>query len=424
MREWRTMTLQQAGVELIDCVHKTPAAIPSGWPYIAIPQMKDGRVDFTDARRISHADYVEWTKKAKPQRYDVVLSRRTNPGVTATFGDQCDFALGQNLVLLRANGKHVLPEFLRWLVVSSAWWEQIRKYNNVGAVFDSLRCGDVPNFGLPIPPKDHQRAIAEVLGSLGDKINLNRRMNETLEAVARAVFKDWFIDFGPTRAKIEGRAPYLSQDVWSLFPDRLDGDKPEGWKKTALDQIADFLNGLALQKYPPNGAVFLPVIKIAELRAGVAGEGDRASVDIPVEYVVNDGDVLFSWSGSLLHRIWAGGRGALNQHLFKVTSSEFPKWFFYFWLEQHMEEFRSIAASKATTMGHIQRHHLSEATTFVPDACLMAAADKVLTPLLDRFFCNAVECRTLAAIRDLLLPKLMSGDIRIEDAEKVLEAVL
>ena len=128
MGEWPSMTLRDAGVVLIDCVHKTPTGIATGYPYIAIPQMKKGRIDFNGARRISYADFIEWTKKARPKRHDVVLSRRTNPGVTATFGEQCEFALGQNLVLLRADGRIVYPAFLRWLAVGPAWWSQIEKY--------------------------------------------------------------------------------------------------------------------------------------------------------------------------------------------------------------------------------------------------------------------------------------------------------
>ena len=235
MGEWRTMTLRETGVQLIDCVHQTPRAVEAGYPYVTIPQMKNGRIDFSSARRISPGDFIEWTKKARPQVHDVVLSRRTNPGVTATFGDQCDFALGQNLVLLRADGRFVRPEFLRWLAVSPVWWSQIEKYNNVGAVFDSLRCADVPRFELPIPSLDDQEAIASILAALDDKIDLNRRMNETLEAMARAIFKDWFVDFGPTRAKMEGRASYLAPEIWSLFPDLLDNEgKPQGWRTSTV----------------------------------------------------------------------------------------------------------------------------------------------------------------------------------------------
>lgn len=223
---------------------------------------------------------------------------------------------------------------------------------------------------LPIPdlPLPEQRAIAATLGALDDKIELNRKMNATLEAMARALFRDWFVDFGPTRAKMEARAPYLSPDLWSLFPDRLDDEgKPEGWDEKPLDEIADFLNGLALQKFPGEGeADSLPVIKIAELRNGITANSNRASRKVPSQYVIKDGDFLFSWSGSLLAKFWTGGEGALNQHLFRVTSDRYPAWFFSEWVQHHLEEFQIIAASKATTMGHIQRGHLKAAMTICP----------------------------------------------------------
>ncbi len=426
MAEWRTMTLRDAGVTLIDCVHKTPPETKEGYPYVAIPQMKDGRIDFRSARRISRNDFIEWTKKARPQKYDVVLSRRTNPGVTATFGDNTEFALGQNLVLLRANGQFVRPNFLRWLVVSPAWWAQIEKYINVGAVFDSLRCGDVPRFELPIPPVSEQAAIADLLNSLADKIDINRQMNETLESMAQAIFKEWFVDFGPVMANEERQE--LSgnfSNFTDLFPKKLNElGSPYGWQTASLDELAEFLNGLALQKFPPSGNDDLPVIKIAELRNGITSNSGKASKEIPSKYIVEDGDILFSWSGSLMHKFWTEGKGALNQHLFKVIPCGYPKWFVYLWIGHHMPEFQAIAASKATTMGHIQRQHLSQARVIIPSAPVMAAADSILSPLIERIIANALENRTLASLRDLLLPKLMSGELRIRAAEKVVASAL
>ena len=293
-----------------------------------------------------------------------------------------------------------------------------------GSALPYLTVKDLSGILIEIPTRKEQESIAAVLGALDDKIELNRRMNETLGATARALFKDWFVDFGPTRAKMEGRAPYLATDIWSLFPESLDDEgKPEGWVAKPLDQIADFLNGLALQKYPAIGGAFLPVIKIAQLRAGNANSADRASLDIPRAYVVEDGDVLFSWSGSLLHRVWTAGRGALNQHLFKVSSTKYPKWFYFYWIGQHMPSFRATAASKATTMGHIQRHHLTQATTVVGGPNLMTAATELIEPLFDRCVANEMEARTLATTRDYLLPKLMSGKIRVKDAEKLVGAI-
>lgn len=274
---------------------------------------------------------------------------------------------------------------------------------------------------IGLPKITTQRAIASVLAALDDKIELNRRMNETLEACARALFRDWFVDFGPTRAKMAGTAPYLAPDIWSLFPNSFDVEgKPVGWDERPLDQIADFLNGLALQKYPAKpDSPSLPVIKIAELRSGITGNSNRASTDVPAKYIIEDGDFLFSWSGSLLAKFWTEGRGALNQHLFKVSSDEFPAWFFSQWVWHHLEEFQRIAASKATTMGHIQRGHLTAAQTVCPPSNVIEALGETMKPLLDQIIANQLQSRTLAETRDALLPKLMSGEIRVAQAEKL-----
>jgi type I restriction enzyme S subunit len=165
------------------------------------------------------------------------------------------------------------------------------------------------------------------------------------------------------------------------------------------------------------------VIKIAQLRAGDTAGADAANADLDPDYVVEDGDILFSWSGSLECVLWTGGRGALNQHLFKVTSAEFPKWFYYHWIHQHLADFRHIAAGKATTMGHIQRHHLTDAKAVVPAGDTLEAANDALSPLIERTIAARVESRTLATLRDTLLPKLISGELRVKGAEKIVGAV-
>ncbi len=179
-----------------------------------------------------------------------------------------------------------------------------------------------------------------------------------------------------------------------------------------LDQTADFLNGLALQKFPPDGEVSLPVVKIRELRQGFAdNSSNRASVNIRSEYIVDDGDVIFSWSGSLLVDVWCGGKGALNQHLFKVTSKDYPKWFYYHWLQHHLPDFVDIAANKATTMGHIQRYHLSEALVVVPPYPVIRALDGFMSPIFGTLIENRLQSSNLMSIRDTLLPRLMVGDL-------------
>ena len=160
----------------------------------------------------------------------------------------------------------------------------------------------------------------------------------------------------------------------------------------------------------------MPVIKIRELRDGFTDSTDRASLDVPEQYIIEDGDVLFSWSGSLVLELWTGGTGVLNQHLFKVSSRDYPRWFYHLWIAEHLERFQGIAADKATTMGHIKREHLRQAKALVPSADLLEAMTGVMFPLLDQQITNDLESRTLAGIRDALLPKLLSGEIRVATA--------
>jgi restriction endonuclease S subunit len=261
---------------------------------------------------------------------------------------------------------------------------------------------DMRRMVVAIPPLPEQRRIAAILGALDDKIELNRKMNRTLEEMAQALFKSWFVDFDGCEDLVESEIGWV----------------PRGWNIRSLDAIADFLNGAACQKYPASeGEDLLPVIKIRELNQGVTTQTDRATATIPDKWHVRDGDVLFSWSGSLVVKVWTGGLGALNQHLFKVTSEAYPRWFFLSWVQHHLAEFQGIAADKATTMGHIKRHHLTDAKCVVPPADVLAKVGALMEPLVERMVANDLESRTITELRDILLPKLISGDLRMSEAE-------
>jgi type I restriction enzyme S subunit len=377
------------------------------------------RDDFSITRE--GATFISEQEAQEYSRFDLQDKDTLFVMVAATLGkvgyvssEALPALLNQNMWVIRAKPGEIEPDFLQFCFrelskIPLAWVS--------GSARSFLRRDDVRNLEFLLPSLPERRAIAATLGALDDKIELNRKMNATLEAMARALFRDWFVDFGPTRAKMAGAAPYLSPDLWSLFPDRLDdAGKPEGWEERPLDEIADFLNGLALQKFPgetePDS---LPVIKIAELRNGISGNSNRASRKVPLKYVIQDGDFLFSWSGSLLAKFWIGGEGALNQHLFKVSSTRYPAWFFSEWVQHHLEEFQIIAASKATTMGHIQRGHLKAAKTICPPDDVIQKMGDLMAPLINRTIRNELESRTLAQTRDLLLPRLMSGELRVTD---------
>jgi type I restriction enzyme S subunit len=331
--------------------------------------------------------------------------------------------VNQHVAIIRPDPTVLDPSFLRYFLVSPSMQSKMLSWGGSGGTRNALTKGMIESFQIPAPDITEQRAIAAVLGSLDDKIELNRRLNRTLEAMARALFKSWFVDFDPVRARMEGRETGLPEEIEALFPEEMEEGRPRGWGVKSLDEIAAYLNGLALQKYPSKGYEFLPVIKIAQLKKGNTEGADRASLDIPSEYIIEDGDILFSWSGSLEVVIWCGGRGALNQHLFKVTSENYPKWYYYLWTKEHLTDFQEIAAGKATTMGHIQRKHLTQAHALVPSPELLDVMDSIMSPLIERIIASNVESRTLAALRDGLLPRLMSGEARVPLAEEAADAL-
>ena len=295
-----------------------------------------------------------------------------------------------------------------------------------GAGASGIRASDLATLPVVVRPIAEQRAIAHILGTLDDKIELNQKINKTLEEIAKVIFKSWFVYFDPVRAKAEGRPTGLPPEINDLFPDKFVeseiGEVPKGWIVLSLDEVGIFRNGLALQKYPASeDSEPLPVVKIAQLRKGNTKGDNVFASNIPDEFIIDDGDFIFSWSGSLLAKYWVGGKGALNQHLFKVEEKMAPLWFVANWVHQHMPEFRSIAQSKATTMGHIKREHLKQAKCVRPPKPLISVAEKIISPLIDRGIFAQKESKTLENLRDALLPKLISGELRITDAEKFLE---
>jgi len=201
----------------------------------------------------------------------------------------------------------------------------------------------------------------------------------------------------------------------TLFRQWFVEEAKEDWEERPLSNIANFLNGLACQKYPPKNEVDkLPVLKIKELRNGISKDSDWATTDVNSEYIVENGDVIFSWSASLMIKIWDGETCVLNQHLFKVTSDEFPKWFYYQWSKYHLDKFIAIAKAQATTMGHIKRKDLDNAMVLVPDDYDLNYMTEQIQPLIDKQIINSTQIRTLEKLRDTLLPKLMSGEIKVK----------
>ena len=400
--EWKRTSLREAGVSLIDCDHRTPPAADSGYPYVAIPQLKEGRLALSDVRRISPEHFVEWTRKAKPQHHDVILSRRCNPGETAYVPEGLECALGQNLVLLHSDGTKVFPPFLRWLLAGPDWWEQVGTFINVGAIFNSLKCADIPNFKMPLPPLAEQKAIASVLGALDDKIELNRRMNATLEAMARALFQSWFVDFDPVRAKLDGRQPVgLDPATAALFPSvfhetRL-GHIPLGWQAGRLADLCNLKRGHDLPT-DTRTAGTIPVVS----SSGISGSHFETNVRGPGVVTGRYGTI-----GKVFYidaDYWP-----LNTTLYvEDFKSSPPRFIFHILGEVNFSNY----TDKAAVPG-VNRNHLHEEPTVLPPMEVRHAFARIAAPLWSKHAANECQSKTLATLRDTLLPKLLSGELSV-----------
>ena len=393
---------------MIDCDHRTPPAADSGYPYVAIPQLKEGRLALADARRISSEHFAHWTQKAKPRHYDVILSRRCNPGETAYVPAGVECALGQNLVLLRADGTKLFPPFLRWLVRGTDWWNQVGTFINVGAVFDSLKCADIPNFKLPLPPLAEQKAIAAVLGALDDKIELNRRMNATLEAMARALFQSWFVDFDPVRAKLDGRSlPGLDSATAALFPERLEetvlGHTPKGWEVKTLGEIIELAYGKPLKaEHRRNGPVCV--------------YGANGPVGWHNEKLVTGPGIVVGRKGNPGVVTWA------HDDFYPIDTTFYVEpigafsslYFLYYALSQH--NLANLSADSAVP--GLNRNQAYMSKQVVPSQPVLAAFDSQTAPIFASIHANEEQSRTLATLRDTLLPKLLSGEITLQIAHE------
>jgi len=304
-------------------------------------------------------------------------------------------------------------------------------------VFDSLKCADIPNFRLPIPPLPEQRAIARLLGALDDKIELNRRMNETLEAMARALFKSWFVDFDPVHAKAEGRDPGLPEPIADLFPARLVaselGEIPEGWQRGKLgDLLAELVSGAR----PKGGAVDEGVPSIGAENVMALGKYDFSKEKfIPANFfeqlktrraALKPGDVLLYKDGAQIGRKTYFDCGfphqecAINEHVFILrTKQPRQQRYMFFWLDQDWVTQEIISLNSNSAQPGINQSGVRGLPILVPPPPIITAFDAIAEPFMHQLFANCMQSRTLAAIRDALLPKLISGELQVAEAKRI-----
>ena len=457
------MKLNEAGITLIDCDHKTPPEQTSGYPYVGIPQLQDGHIRLDGDRLLSEEDFILWTKKAKPKMNDVILSRRCNPGESAYVPESLEIALGQNLVLLRSDGSVIYPPFLRWLVQGNEWWEQVNKFLNVGAVFNSLKCKDIPNFKLTIPSLKEQREITDILSSLDKKIELNNKLNQTLESMAQAIFKSWFIDFEPVRAKIaakqEGKDPELAamcaisgkseaeldqltkedfaelQATAALFPDELVdselGEVPKGWEILDIDKTTSLIidhRGKTPKKlgadWSDGGVIALSAKHIKD--GCIVNREQLRFVDTELynkwmKEELKEGDILLTSEGPMgeMYYLAFDEKYCLSQRLYALRANTdlVSSAFLYFWLLSPLAKSDMNGRATGTTVVGIRQSELRKVRVLIPSKPICDLFNQKIKANLKRIALNNNELVNSAKIRDTLLPKLLSGELEVSDLQ-------
>ena len=269
------------------------------------------------------------------------------------------------------------------------------------------------DINIILPGLAEQKRIGKLLSDIDHKIELNRAINQNLEAMAKQLYNYWFVQFDFPNE--EGK-PYKSSGGKMVWNEKLKREIPFGWHCGNLFEIAVFTNGLACQKFrPKDDEASLPVIKIREMHDGISADTEKVTPNIPESVKVYNGDVLFSWSASLEVMLWAYGLGGLNQHIFKVTSAnDFPKSFFYFQLLDYVDVFKKMAEARKTTMGHITQDHLQQSAIAIPDNKDIADRfEELISPIFNQIIKLHEEILNLTKQRDKLLPLLMSGQVSV-----------
>ena len=437
--DWRSATIEEVSEKVamgpFGSSIKVETFVPEGIPIVSGQHLHGTRVDDSPGYNFISEDHAARLDKANVQRGDVVFTHRGTIGQVAYVPMNSEFkryVISQSQFFVRCKKSIAIPEFVTAYFKSPEGQHKLlANTSQVGVPSIAKPVTYLRKVEIPLPPLSEQRAIAHILSALDDKIDLNRRMNETLEAMARAIFKDWFIDFGPTRARMESREPYLPPELWDLFPDMLDSEgKPVGWEEEPVYAQAHWVNGAASKNMHFTDAPdALPVIKIAELKAGITKNTKFTNTALGDKFQIADGELLFSWSGnpdtSIDTFIWTGDGGWLNQHIFAVRENgKRSQPYLYAMLKWLKPEFAEIARNKQTTgLGHVTKQDLKRLLVPIGSPEVMTTFDELMKPIYDRILGNLMEMRVLAQIRDLLIPKLMSGEISLRDVEKATEAV-
>ena len=377
-------------------------------PYLANANVQWGRFELDDLPLMR---FEEKEQERYGLKYgDIVMCEGGEPGRCAIWRNEVpNMKIQKALHRIRVADDSVDYRYLYyWFVIAGK--QDLLKGNFIETTIKHLTGERLKEIEIELPSFAIQKKIGVWLETIDAKIESNRKSINVLEAMAKTIYDYWFVQFDFPDAN--GR-PYKTSGGKMEWNETLSREIPAGWEVDNLFRIASYVNGLACQKYRPQGnEESLPVIKIRDMHEGVRTDTERVSANIPLENVIGDGDILFSWSATLEIQYWTGGKGGLNQHIFKVIPSEdFPKEYIYHQLKDYIVNFVKIAEARKTTMGHITQDHLKLSRIVIPPYEVLRRFEARIKPIHKQMVkCNQ-ENRKLTYLRDFLLPMLMNGQV-------------
>lgn len=365
-------------------------------------------------RRIDKATFNKISKRVSLQKEDVLLSTVGTIGKSAIIkSEHINFTFQRSVGIIRPKLTVLNPYFLYYYFNLESIKKRLR-FLSKGAIQKCLFINDIKNLELEIPSLQKQTLIAQPLQLIDNIINNNKREILLLESLIKTIYDYWFVQFDFPNE--EGK-PYKSSGGKMKWSDELKKEIPEKWSKGNLYKIADFINGLACQKYrAENADDFYNVIKIKEINNGINTDTEKCSKNIPDKYIINNGDLLFSWSASLIVKFWYDGIGALNQHIFKVIpKSESLTEYTYQVLNEYVSVFKTIANARKTTMGHITTDHISQSVIVIPDEEILNKFNSLADNFREKIKICHLENENLIKLKNFILPLLMNGQVKFKE---------
>ncbi|MFC2172118.1 restriction endonuclease subunit S [Acidobacteriota bacterium] len=427
---WKVGRLGDNLITIVDYRGKTPKKAPTGIPCLTAANVKGGRIDLDGVNYISQATYDNVTTRGFPKPGDVLLTTEAPVGEVAPFPSKGTFHITRRVIGLRANGTSLCPRFLLYVLQTPSVTALLRSRTR-GSTVERVLKEDITRLPLPLPALHEQEAISEVLGALDDKIALNQNINHILESIARVIFKSWFVDFDPVRAKMEGRKPFgMDAETAVHFPDSFDdselGKIPQDWLVKPLGEVVA-INERSINKDYPFQTI--EYIDISSVKKGILHETRPYVVkESPsrAKRLVRHGDTIWSTvrpnrrSYFFVHSpkdnlVVSTGFAVLTP---KVVSPSY----LYAWVTTN--DFVDYLTMNADGCAYpaVRPDRFAGSDILVPSRAVLEQFERIVSPMRDRIAANMRESEVLAAVRDTLLPKLIAGEIRIKDAEEVVEA--